>query len=173
MLIVAKIRSTYHTVNRKRLSQRLRRVCRKPRKRTRSRRRSIRLGCSNFLFNAYLSLGNHAFSGDILHSLPCRSPLGCGVVGCHRSRANSSPKARARQPITLGSETRDARACSPFQLRSAWTTTSQSSKDPGTLTGGYRSIFSNLHYAIVEAIGETLEVRLQMGKPATSHHTRV
>ena len=95
MLIVAKTRSTYHTVNRKRVSQRLRRACRKPRRRTRSRRRSIRLGCLNSLFNAYLSLGNHAFSGDILHSLPCRSPLGCGVVGCHRSRANSSPRARA------------------------------------------------------------------------------
>lgn len=167
MLTVAKTRSAYHTVNRKRLSQRLQRACRKSRRRARSRRRSIRLGCSNSLFNAYLSLGNHAFSGGILHSLPCRSPPGYRVVGRHRSRANSSPKARARQPITLGSETRDARACSPFQLRSAWTTTSQSSKDPGTLTGGYRSIFSNLHYAIVEAIRETLYLRLKVGKPAT------
>jgi hypothetical protein len=62
------------------------------RRRARSRRRSIRLGCSNSLFNAYLSLGNHAFSGGILHSLPCRSPPGYRVVGRHRSRANSSLK---------------------------------------------------------------------------------
>jgi hypothetical protein len=57
-------------------------------------------------------------------------------------------------------------------LRSAWTI-SQSSKAPGTLTGWYRSIFFDLHHATVEAIGETLEVRLQIGPPAASHHTRV
>ena len=70
VLTVAKTRSPYHTVNRKRLSQRLRRAYRKPRRRSRSRRRSSRLGCLNSLFNAYLSLGNHVVSDDILHSSP-------------------------------------------------------------------------------------------------------
>lgn len=114
MLTVAKTRSKYHVANRKRLSQRLRRACRKPRRRFRSRRRSSRrsnrLGCLNSLFNACPSLENYAFSDDILHPLPDRSPPGCEVVEHHRSRceAGSSPKARAMQPTTLGK--RDARA---------------------------------------------------------------
>ena len=80
VLTVAKTRSTYHIVTSKRLSQRLLRAYRKPRRRCRSRRRSIRLGCLNSLFNAYLSLGNRAFSGDILHSLPDFLPPGCEAI---------------------------------------------------------------------------------------------
>ena len=114
MLTVAKARSTYHVANRKCLSQRLRRACRKLRRRFRSRRRSSRrsnrLGCLDSLFNAYPSLENYAFSDDILHPLPYRSPPGWEVVEHHRSHceAGSSPKARAMQPTTLGK--RNARA---------------------------------------------------------------